>query len=352
MVCVTMSERRSAGKTLALRFHDVQFSVVDRDGQPWVTARQLAQALGYAREDSVLKIYERNKEEFSPMMSVTVKMTVGITEIPVRIFSMRGCWLVSMLSRTSVAKEFRKWVLDVLDRLAQEEGKRAEEAITSHSLESVLQRIYTLPAGRYEKATKDERHPIDHARKAWVAAAAANGRVIQHSDSWKIIRGHFGNITRIDDLPAAWVMDAVRFCQEMLAHETMVKIREERELEERAERRATAALPAPTLEPAQSPLPVSVAQLDIAGIEMAMEETTRRQLAYSEAVFNLMNKVRAPFWEREGRQASPALKGLMQAMARGLGDMQMTAAHAHNAVIASAAIAVEGCKLLADEGRA
>ncbi|EGW50312.1 hypothetical protein HMPREF1022_02685 [Desulfovibrio sp. 6_1_46AFAA] len=105
----------------ALCFNDVQFKIISRNGQPWITARQLSQALGYAREDSVLKIYERNKEEFSSMMSATVKMTVGLTEVVARIFSMRGCHLVGILSRTPVAKAFRRWVLDVLDRLAAEE---------------------------------------------------------------------------------------------------------------------------------------------------------------------------------------------------------------------------------------
>ena len=112
----------------ALCFNDVQFEIISRNGQPWITARQLSQALVYAREDSVLKIYERNKEEFSSMMSATVKMTVGLTEVVARIFSMRGCHLVGMLSRTPVAKAFRKWVLDVLDRLAAEERAALPEA--------------------------------------------------------------------------------------------------------------------------------------------------------------------------------------------------------------------------------
>ncbi|MGL9724806.1 BRO-N domain-containing protein [Sodalis sp. (in: enterobacteria)] len=33
-----------------------------------------------------------------------------------RIFSLRGAHLVAMFARTPVAKEFRKWVLDILDR--------------------------------------------------------------------------------------------------------------------------------------------------------------------------------------------------------------------------------------------
>ena len=33
-----------------------------------------------------------------------------------RVFSLRGAHLLAMFARTPVAKEFRKWVLDILDR--------------------------------------------------------------------------------------------------------------------------------------------------------------------------------------------------------------------------------------------
>lgn len=100
----------------SLCFNEIQFDVIVRDGQPWVTSRQLAQALGYKDENSVRKIYERNKDEFSSIMTATVNMTVGITEVMVRIFSMRDCHLLAMFARTPVAKAFRKWVLDVIEQ--------------------------------------------------------------------------------------------------------------------------------------------------------------------------------------------------------------------------------------------
>lgn len=171
----------------ALTFNDVQFEIIKRDGQPWVTARQLAQALGYAREDSVLKIYERNKEEFSLMMTATVKMTVGITEVMVRIFSMRGCWLVSMLSRTPVAKQFRRWVLDVLDRLAAEE----RAALPSQP---------TL-------STADSRKPLRALVHAWAQVSG-----VHHAALWPQVKAHF-QLSRIDDLPEAWIPDALAFVQ-------------------------------------------------------------------------------------------------------------------------------------------
>ncbi|WP_139738007.1 P22AR C-terminal domain-containing protein [Aeromonas caviae] len=102
----------------SIRFHDTQFTVIPHHGQPWLTAAQIAQALGYAREDAVSRIYTRNADEFTPGMTGTVNLTVpgNPMPIPVRIFSLRGAHLIAMFSRTALAKEFRRWVLDVLDR--------------------------------------------------------------------------------------------------------------------------------------------------------------------------------------------------------------------------------------------
>lgn len=36
-----------------------------------------------------------------------------------RVFSLRGAHLIAMFARTPVAKEFRRWVLDILDRQAE-----------------------------------------------------------------------------------------------------------------------------------------------------------------------------------------------------------------------------------------
>lgn len=105
----------------SISFHDTHFTVIPHHGQPWLTAPQIAQALGYASDDAVSRIYRRNADEFTPSMTLTVKLTVkgfgnGNSEKEVRIFSLRGAHLIAMFSRTALAKEFRRWVLDVLDR--------------------------------------------------------------------------------------------------------------------------------------------------------------------------------------------------------------------------------------------
>ncbi len=113
-----MSEYTPAVPSLA--FRDIQFDVIDRNGQPWLKASQIAEALGYAREDAVSTLYRRNADEFTEAMTLNVKLTVkgyggGNSEKDVRIFSLRGAHLLAMFARTVVAKAFRRWALDVLD---------------------------------------------------------------------------------------------------------------------------------------------------------------------------------------------------------------------------------------------
>ena len=106
--------------SLALSFNEVNFTPVQQNGQIWLTASELAGALGYAKSDAVTQVYERNKDEFNTSMTTTLKLSVvrktGKVEMENRIFSLRGAHLVAMFSKTAIAKQFRKWVLDILDR--------------------------------------------------------------------------------------------------------------------------------------------------------------------------------------------------------------------------------------------
>lgn len=100
----------------ALSFHSTAFGIVDHQGQPWLKANEIAQALGYADESAINRIYARRSDEFTDAMTWSVKLTDQIQTREVRIFSLRGAHLLAMFARTSVAKEFRVWVLDVLER--------------------------------------------------------------------------------------------------------------------------------------------------------------------------------------------------------------------------------------------
>ncbi|HBC1013463.1 TPA: transcriptional regulator, partial [Escherichia coli] len=95
--------------------------VIEHGGKQWFTAATLATALEYSRGDKITQIYNRNIDEFSPCMSINLKMRFNginnsLREKDVRIFSLRGAHLIAMLANTPVAKEFRRWVLDLIEK--------------------------------------------------------------------------------------------------------------------------------------------------------------------------------------------------------------------------------------------
>ncbi|HDR1413980.1 Bro-N domain-containing protein [Pasteurella multocida] len=104
-----------------LTFQNTALVAIQRNNQTYISASDLAKALQYADVRAISKIYNRNEDEFAPDMTLVVKLTTkgfgnGNSEKEVRIFSLRGCHLIAMFARTPIAKEFRKWVLDILDR--------------------------------------------------------------------------------------------------------------------------------------------------------------------------------------------------------------------------------------------
>lgn len=104
-----------------LNFHGIALQPVANIKDVWLTSTDIARALGYASSKSVSTIYSRNSDEFTSGMSMVIKMmTNGINnnlrEKSVRVFSLRGCHLIAMFATTDKAKEFRRWVLDILDR--------------------------------------------------------------------------------------------------------------------------------------------------------------------------------------------------------------------------------------------
>jgi prophage antirepressor-like protein len=101
-----------------LTFQNATLTLMPIDGEVWVTATDLARALGYEQPNQVTRIYNRNKDEFTGCMSRRVKLTLsGNYQKSVRLFSLRGAHLIAMFARTPVAKAFRRWVLDLLDSL-------------------------------------------------------------------------------------------------------------------------------------------------------------------------------------------------------------------------------------------
>ena len=130
-----MSLKRSISTDLSFNGHD--FSQIDAAGQPCITMAEAASVLygkggqtvlpfekpASAGDKALQKVYQRHADEFSEGMTSMVKMqTAGGTQM-VRVFSLRGCNLLAMFARTPMAKQFRRWALDAIERREKEAGE-------------------------------------------------------------------------------------------------------------------------------------------------------------------------------------------------------------------------------------
>lgn len=171
---------------LALSFNDVKFNPVEHDYQIWLTASELAIALGYKQENAVSKIFNRNADEFTQDMTQVVS-NPQLPNLGMRVFNSRGCHLIAMFARTDVAKQFRKWVLDVLDK-------------ASGQLVTVA------------KTHKSDREPLTNA----VNMLVAKTKHLNYSEAYKLVHQRF-NVEHIEDIPFESIPVAVEYIHHLIA---------------------------------------------------------------------------------------------------------------------------------------
>lgn len=161
-----------------LSFGSVQFEIVDRDRQPWLRSQQISVALGYSRGDQAADLYTRNAAEFTDRMTALIKLPTQGGLQDTRIFSLRGAHLLGMFARTAKAAEFRRWILDVLDR---ETGRHeTQNAPAAHRRQAQAQnrRAWTLTQALYpwvlEQVQAGEAVPTaDELRDLWRRAPSS-----------------------------------------------------------------------------------------------------------------------------------------------------------------------------------
>lgn len=140
-----------------LTFQNKTLSVINQKNQIWLSTLEIGEALGYSRFDSVTKIYERHADEFTPNMTALIEMQTNGGMQKVRIFSLRGAHLIGMLSHTKVAKDFRKWVLDILDQEVERQEQQTlplAEAEADEEAIRIIANLYHSLNGAYEMGEK------------------------------------------------------------------------------------------------------------------------------------------------------------------------------------------------------
>lgn len=137
------------------------------------------------------KLYDRNADEFTDSMTQVIELPTAGGKQQVRVFSLRGCHLLGMLARTKVAKEFRRWVLDVL-----------EETLLNSKVSD----------GPAAKTTADDRTGLRQA-----VAALVGRKGIDYSSAYSMIHQRF-NVETIEDLPAEQLPQAVAYVHALTLH--------------------------------------------------------------------------------------------------------------------------------------
>ena len=238
--------------TTALTFNDVPLSPISHQNSLWIRAVELAHALGYAQENSVSRIYRSNSDEFTPDMTQVIEISDGADSAlstKARIFSLRGCHLVAMFARTPVAKAFRRWVLDVLDKLDAEQ----HAALTSPTPDDFTGTLPITPS------TTEDRKPLRALVGSWAQVSG-----LPFAACWNQLKAAF-NLANIKELPQEWIPDAIDWVQKRID-----------------------ALPAPA--PATA-LPSSPAYPDdVEGHLAAIREHVRQIHRHEEALFLLARK--------------------------------------------------------------
>lgn len=187
--------------TQALTFNDITLTIIFHQNSLWIRAAELARALGYSDDSIVSRLYRKHADEFTPEMTQLIGISAedqnGLlgNSGRCRIFSLRGCHLVAMFARTPVAKAFRKWVLDVLEKYAAEQT----------ALSSAPGPAATLPL-----STTEDRKPLRALVGSWAQVSG-----LPFAACWNQLKAAF-QLGNIKELPQAWLPDALAWVQEKM----------------------------------------------------------------------------------------------------------------------------------------
>uniref|UniRef100_UPI003076BEFF BRO-N domain-containing protein n=1 Tax=Desulfovibrio sp. TaxID=885 RepID=UPI003076BEFF len=193
---------------MALTFNGITLTPITYQNSPWIRAAELARALGYSDTRKITHLYERNADEFTPEMTQVIEIsdvpemgTLENLKHKARIFSLRGCHLVAMFARTPVAKAFRRWVLDVLDKLDAEQ----HAASPSPTPDDFTGTLSITPS------TTEDRKPLRALVGSWAQVSG-----LPFAACWNQLKAAF-NLANIKELPQEWIPeDAIDWVQKRI----------------------------------------------------------------------------------------------------------------------------------------
>lgn len=92
----------------------------EQGGNLYMSLRELSKRLGYSKSNKIWTTYKRNEEELQPFSTVLKMGTVDGKGRDVVVLNETGCYVISMLSKTPKAKEFRKQLANLIMNLRKQ----------------------------------------------------------------------------------------------------------------------------------------------------------------------------------------------------------------------------------------
>lgn len=177
-------------------FHGTPLSIIDRDGQKWLTSEEVGRCLGYSEANvrkGISKLYNAHADEFTEADKGVAVLTTPGGKQKVKIFSATGCIKLGFFANTPRAKDFRAWASEALAgksdalmvaprpdttalQLAREVGQlRDVVAEQSRALLALYERLDTARVGHIKAVS---RMAAMHRRRATAEAKATILRML------------------------------------------------------------------------------------------------------------------------------------------------------------------------------
>lgn len=111
-----------------LRFHEVDVSIYEQQGQLWISGEDIGRCLSFSEpRKSIDKIYERHRNELELLSNVIKDPKLTSTDgksYERRVYNEQGAYIIAMFARTETAKEVRAWLASLPKKIRAIDNKQ------------------------------------------------------------------------------------------------------------------------------------------------------------------------------------------------------------------------------------
>ena len=175
----------------SFNFNQNQIQVINKDGEAWFIASEIAAMFGYRDAANLTRILDDDEKGTHNVSTLGGKQDVSV-------INESGFYHAAFKSRKAEVKPFRKWVTsEVLPAIRKTGG-------------------YQISDGLPAKTTADDRTPLRQA-----VAALVGRKGIDYSTAYGMIHQRF-NVGAIEDIPAEKLPEAVAYVHALTLHTGLV----------------------------------------------------------------------------------------------------------------------------------